>query len=86
MKPAKASGAMNFFAKRPKTPAEVVKQVRDLLAPGGRLDGSVGNVDGRKKVSPSSPPTGLRAICTVETLPCDRSAISLLGGHEALLV
>ena len=51
MKPAKASGAMNFFAKRPKTPAEVVKQVRDLLAPGGRLDGSVGNVDGRKKVS-----------------------------------
>lgn len=50
-----STNKMNFFAKRPKTPAELVKAVKELLAPGGRLDGTSGNIDGRKKVSPAFP-------------------------------
>ncbi|KAL7412461.1 mo25 protein [Mrakia frigida] len=46
-----STNKMNFFAKRPKTPAELVKAVKDLLTPGGRLDGASGNIDGRKKAN-----------------------------------
>lgn len=42
---------MNFFAKRPKTPVEVVRSVRDLVAPSGRLGAEyAGNYEGKKKV------------------------------------
>jgi hypothetical protein len=42
---------MNFFAKRPKTPAELVRAVRDLVAPSGRLGVDyTGGFEGRKKV------------------------------------
>lgn len=47
---------MNFFAKRPKTPAELVRAVRDLVAPSGRLGiDFTGGFEGRKKVRPPLP-------------------------------
>ena len=74
-----STNKMNFFAKRPKTPAELVKAVKDLLAPGGRLDGTSGNIDGRKKVSHSF----LSSILAV------RAAVGAVfegGGREVVMV
>ncbi|CDZ96243.1 Conserved protein Mo25 [Phaffia rhodozyma] len=46
-----SSTKINFFQKRPKSPTELIRAVRDLVAPGGRLDGSTGSYDGRKKTN-----------------------------------
>lgn len=55
-----SSNKMNFFAKRPKTPVEVVRGVRDLVAPGGRLGADyTGSYEGKKKVRDCSSRSGV---------------------------
>jgi hypothetical protein len=74
-----SSTKMNFFAKRPKTPAELVKAVRDMLAPGGRLDGSPGGLDGRKKVRTLAYPFPWRLVYGRRAYPKGR-----MGDREEL--